>query len=77
MSAHLYRGAAGAETFAVIVYSALGLVCLVAATLCWLSAWFPLYVVGALACGRMAGTHWRERCELIETAKQIEESDLK
>ena len=75
MSAHLYRGAASAESFAVAVYLAFGLCAAASGVASWGTGYFPLSVVAALVCGRMAGSHWRERCELIETAKQIEENE--
>jgi CHASE2 domain-containing sensor protein len=75
MSSSLYRAAAGAELVGVVAYVAFALLSAGAAVAAWGGGWFPLCVVFTLVCGRMAGSHWRERCELIDKAKQIEEHD--
>ena len=74
-SAALYRGAAGAEFFAAILYMIFALFATAGAAMTWGMIYFPFCVIGALVCGRMAGAHWRERGDLLDTAKQIEENE--
>ena len=76
MSSQLYRAAAGAEFIGVVAYVVFALISAGAAATTWGAGYTPILIVLALVCARMAGSHWRERCDLIDKAKQIEESDL-
>jgi hypothetical protein len=75
MSQHLYKAAASAELFGALVYLSMGLFASVCALREWGGPWFPLLTIASIVAFRLCLVHWRERQDLLKTAKEIEENE--